>query len=105
MGRVSARMRLKFFIPWLAASLLPAQPPPAPSTPQLWYYHHSYLTNDEEVAKSKALIDKAAAAGYTGAVFWDSSFNFMSNPDWSFENEERMKNGYEGILEAKPWGA
>ena len=56
-----------------------AQPPwGRRHSPELWYYHHSYLTNDEEASpKSKALIDKAAAAGYTGAVFWDSSFNFM----------------------------
>jgi hypothetical protein len=81
----------KALIVCLAATLLPAQPPAAPPAPELWYYHHSYLTNDDAVQKSKALIDKAAAAGYTGAVFWDSSFNFMSNPDWPFENDERMK--------------
>ena len=73
------------------AALGLAQSSGAPPSPELWYYHHSYLTNDEAVQKSKALIDKAAAAGYTGAVFWDSSFNFMGNSNWSFENEERMK--------------
>ncbi|HEY6988786.1 MAG TPA: hypothetical protein VH369_10405 [Bryobacteraceae bacterium] len=85
------RIDSKILIGWLAATLLPAQLPPAPPAPELWYYHHSYLTNEEQVAKSKILIDKAVAAGYTGAVFWDSSFNFMGNSNWSFENEERMK--------------
>jgi hypothetical protein len=68
------------------ASLVAAQQP----SPELWYFHHSYLTNDEAEYKSRALIDQAAAAGYTGVVFWDSSFNFMGNSDWSLDNEGRM---------------
>ncbi len=59
-----------------------AQAPASPPSPELWYWHHSYLVNDENVESSKALIKKAAAAGYTGVVFWDSSFNFMGNPSW-----------------------
>ncbi len=58
---------------------------------ELWYLHHSYLVSDEEVAKSKALIDKAVAAGYTGAIFWDSTLNFMGNSDWDPANERRMR--------------
>ena len=58
---------------------------------ELWYLHHSYLTSEDAVQTSKALIDKAAAAGYTGAVFWDSSFSFMGNRDWDPDNEDRMK--------------
>jgi hypothetical protein len=61
------------------------------SSPELWYFHHSYITSDDAVASSKKLIDKATEAGYTGVVFWDSSFNFMSNPDWSPDSEDRMK--------------
>ena len=61
------------------------------SHPELWYYHHSYLVSDDAVAKSKQLIDKAVAAGYTGAVFWDSSFNLMGNADWDTDNEDRLK--------------
>jgi hypothetical protein len=53
-------------------------------TPQLWYWHHSYLsaTNAKEPAASQALIDQAAAAGYTGLAFWDSSLTFMNRPGW-----------------------
>jgi hypothetical protein len=105
-------MNVRSAVLCLAATLLSAQPPAAPPAPQLWYYHHSYLVNDDEVAKSKALIDKAAAAGYTGVVFWDSSFNFMSNPDWAFENDERMKEvmkyvhkkGLKSIATTAPFG-
>jgi hypothetical protein len=67
-----------------------AQPPVSPSSPELWYWHHSYLTNEESVESSKALIKKAAAAGYTGVVFWDSSFGFMGNPTWDPDNDDRM---------------
>jgi hypothetical protein len=68
--------------------------PPAPQADQqleLWYYHHSFLADDAAVTKSKALIDKAAAAGYTGAVFWDTSFDFMGDDFWPIDNEDRMK--------------
>jgi hypothetical protein len=58
--------------------------PPTPATPQLWYWHHSYLsaTNAKEPAASQALIDQAAAAGYTGLAFWDSSLDFANRPNW-----------------------
>ncbi|HEY3936720.1 MAG TPA: hypothetical protein VGL97_04790 [Bryobacteraceae bacterium] len=65
--------------------------PISPPSPELWYWHHSYLTSEDAVAKSEELIDKAAKAGYTGVVFWDSSFNFMGNPSWPKDNEDRMK--------------
>lgn len=68
-----------------------AQPPASPVTPELWYWHHSYLVTDENVESSKALIKKAAAAGYTGVVFWDSSFSFMGNPSWNPDNDDRMR--------------
>ena len=63
----------------------PWQPlPPTPQTPELWYWHHSYLssTSTTEPAHSKALIDQAAAAGYTGLAFWDSSLTFANRPNW-----------------------
>ena len=63
---------------------------PPPVTPELWYWHHSYLSNDDAVDSSKALINKAAAAGYTGVAFWDSSFGFMGDPSWPADNEDRM---------------
>ena len=61
-----------------------------PTSPQLWYWHHSYLANDAAVQSSEALIDRAAAAGYTGVAFWDSSFNFMSDSFWPAENVARL---------------
>ena len=44
-----------------------SQTPP----PELWYWHHSYLTNASALQSSKALIDQAYAAGYTGVAFWE----------------------------------
>lgn len=60
-------------------------------TPQLWYWHHSYLSTDEAVQSSEALIDQAAAAGYTGVAVWDSSFSFMSDSFWPSSNVARMQ--------------
>jgi hypothetical protein len=53
------------------------------ASPQLWYYHHSYLNSATAVASSKALIDQAAAAGYTGLALWDSGINFLQNSSWN----------------------
>ena len=55
----------------------------AVGTPQLWYYHHSYLTSASAVTSSEAIIDQAAAAGYTGLVLWDSSIDFLQNSSWN----------------------
>jgi hypothetical protein len=52
--------------------------------PELWYWHHSYLTSPEALQKSKALVDRAAAAGYTGMALWDSSLIFVSRSDWAY---------------------
>lgn len=60
-------------------------------TPQLWYWHHSYINSDSAVQSSEALIDQALAAGYTGVAFWDSSFSFMSDSFWPSANVTRMK--------------
>lgn len=62
-----------------------------PAAPQLWYWHHSYLANDRAVQSSEALIDRAAAAGYTGVALWDSSFSFMSDSFWPAENVARLR--------------
>lgn len=59
--------------------------------PELWYWHHSYLTNDRAVQSSEALIDRAVAAGYTGVAFWDSSFSFMSDSFWPAENVQQLR--------------
>jgi hypothetical protein len=70
---------------YAAQSLMPTVPP------ELWYQHHSYLVSEEAVSQSMQLIDRAAAAGYTGAFFWDSSFSMMGQPDWNPDNEDRLK--------------
>jgi hypothetical protein len=53
---------------------------------QLWYWHHSYLVSTDALARSKALVDRAAAAGYTGLALWDSSLFFLSRSDWPEAN-------------------
>jgi hypothetical protein len=73
---------------FLAAQVLCAD---APAAPELWYWHHSYLTNEKAVESSKALIDRAVAAGYTGVAFWDSSFSFMADSFWPAENVGRLR--------------
>ena len=65
---------------------------PTPATPELWYYHHSYLVTDEAVGRSRELIDKAVAAGYTGLVLWDSSLDYLGNGTWPAENEDRIRD-------------
>src|SRR5580658_6530292 len=55
----------------------------AVGTPQLWYYHHSYLNSASAVTSSEAIIDQAAAAGYTGMVLWDSGIDFLQNSSWN----------------------
>ena len=62
-----------------------------PQRMELWYWHHSYITTPEAVRSSKALIDRAAHAGYTGAVLWDSSLLFLSFPNWPARNEEYLR--------------
>jgi hypothetical protein len=58
--------------------------PPTPAQPELWYWHHSYLsgTSKIEPAHSEALIDAAVDAGYTGLAFWDSSQSYLTLPGW-----------------------
>src|SRR5580698_1369314 len=53
------------------------------ANPQLWYFHHSYLTSAAAVTSSEAIIDQAAAAGYTGMVLWDSGINLLQTPSWN----------------------
>ena len=62
--------------------------PPTPDKPELWYWHHAYLspTNASEPAHSKQLIDRAVAAGYTGVALWDSSLAFLSRQGWDPKN-------------------
>jgi hypothetical protein len=64
---------------------------PHPQKMELWYWHHSYLVTDEAVASSKALIDRAANAGYTGIALWDSSWTFLNMPNWPEANVRKLK--------------
>ena len=77
----------------LAALLLftTACNPRQPQQMELWYWHHTYLATDAEVTKSKALIDRAAKARYTGMALWDSSWTFLSMPNWPDANVRRLK--------------
>jgi len=59
--------------------------------PELWYFHHSELDSDNALRASEALIDRAAAAGYTGVVLWCGGIDLAGDPDWPVENEDRMR--------------
>jgi hypothetical protein len=61
-----------------------------PEKPELWYWHHSYVTTDEAVRSSNALIDRAAECGYTGVAFWDPSFAYLAAPFWPEESVRRL---------------
>lgn len=61
------------------------------SQPQLWYWQHSYLSTDDALRSTESLIDRAQRAGYTGVVFWDSSFSFLSDSFWPKENVLRLR--------------
>ncbi|MGA8025624.1 MAG: hypothetical protein WB992_00650 [Bryobacteraceae bacterium] len=83
-------LRFVILLALFSAGVTAQTQPTPPASPELWYWHHSYLVTDDAVDSSKALIDKAVSAGYTGVVFWDSSFDFMGNPSWPADNEDRM---------------
>ncbi len=90
--RSSLAVLLVFLSPVCLAPQTGSPPPTlARLALQLWYWHHSYLTTDNALASSKALLDKAAALGYNGVAIWDSSFNLMGNDWWSPEAESRMR--------------
>lgn len=61
-----------------------------PQQMELWYWHHSYMNSAEQVAGSKALIDRAARAGYTGMVLWDSNLAYIMQPAWPQLNREYL---------------
>jgi hypothetical protein len=85
--------------------------PPTPDQPQLWYWHHSYLspTSTTEPAHSKQLVDQAVAAGYTGLVFWDSSLTFANRPGWDTTNlgtvlQYAKSKGMTALAAGAPYG-
>jgi hypothetical protein len=57
---------------------------------QLWYWHHSYLVSGKALADSEALVDRAAAAGYTGVALWDSSLVFLDRAGWDTKYLEKF---------------
>ena len=68
-----------------------SEPGPAEAM-ELWYWHHSYLSSEEALAKSCQLVDRAAAAGYNGLALWDSGLNAMGRDDWPLDNEGYMRD-------------
>jgi hypothetical protein len=54
--------------------------------------------SDEAYRKSCALLDQAAAAGYTGLALWDSGLNYLGNPSWPARNKEHMRDFLEYAL-------
>lgn len=75
----------------IAQAPAPRTPPFEPRALRLWYWHHSFLTNPNALAASKALVDKASALGFNGLAVWDSSFNLMGNDWWSNDAESYMR--------------
>ena len=73
-------------------AVVPAAQAPLSQRPaiQLWYYHHTYLSNDDALRSSKALVDRAAAAGYTGLVLADSNINTLGDDFMPIENQQRL---------------
>ena len=64
----------------------------ARDAPFLWYWQHSYLSSDEALQSAERQIDRVKTAGYTGVVFWDSGFSFLSDPFWPPQNVSRLKS-------------
>ncbi len=62
------------------------------SEPQLWYFQHNDSGNEQSVETGKALIDRAVAAGYTGVVVWDGSFDLVGEQQRSEANEARLRS-------------
>ncbi len=85
------RFRLPCSAPTAILLLLSAQVLVAEHQPQLWYWQHSYLSSDDALRSTELLIDRAQRAGYTGVVFWDSSFSFLSDSFWPKDNVLRLQ--------------
>jgi hypothetical protein len=58
---------------------------------ELWLWSHGYITSASAVQQSEARIDQAVADGYTGIVFWDSSFSFMAASFWNAQNVSYLR--------------
>ena len=103
-------IRSTLFAAFLAVLALPvaAQGP----KPQLWYWNHSLLTSPQALASSEALIDRAAAAGYTGVAFWDVSSEFINSSFWPAGNTAYFQQalnyakskGMQVMVTAAPFG-
>lgn len=59
---------------------------------RLWYWQHSYLSTDDALRSTELLVDRARQAGYTGVIFWDSGFSFLSDSFWPKENVLRLQS-------------
>src|SRR5579884_3178721 len=60
-------------------------------SPQLWFMDGVYTSSPSAVQASEALINTAIAAGYTGVVFSDSSYEFLSLPSGPPSNAQYMQ--------------
>ena len=87
---VTKPLSLSFLVLLISAAIVARGPTQSP-TMQLWYWHHSYLSNDHALETSKALVDHAAALGYNGVAIWDSNFNFISNDWWPVGSNSRLR--------------
>ena len=59
---------------------------------QLWFLLNNDATSDQSVQKSKALLDRAAAAGYTGVILWDGAFDTLEDPNGSADDVYRLQS-------------
>jgi hypothetical protein len=62
-----------------------------PPAMELWYQHHSYITSVAALQASEAIVDQAAAAGYTGLEWWDTSLGVINLPGWPQQNVGYLK--------------
>lgn len=58
---------------------------------QLWYLQHIDSSAENSVGRADALIDRAIAAGYTGAILWDATFDRLDDPNGSYGDEARLR--------------
>ncbi|MBI3272864.1 MAG: hypothetical protein HYZ53_28005 [Planctomycetes bacterium] len=100
-GRPPRRRRLLHVAALALPSLLLAlalRPPDAavgagPAAPQLWFFLPVACKYDAKVAEAMALIDRAAAAGYTGMVFpefWLTAFPVAKVSNSYFANVKKI---------------
>ncbi len=61
------------------------------SSPDLWYFQQAYPESPTDVTNIAAQIDQAFSYGYTGVVFWSTTFNFMGSTVFPANNVPYMQ--------------